>query len=67
VTALGNSGDPGAIEALVQALGDASAVVRATAAWALTEVSPRHAGEILPGLREREHDPLVLRELSGLL
>jgi len=67
VTALGNSRDESAGEALVSALGDASAVVRATAAWALMEVSPRRAGAILPGVRARERDPLVLKELNGIL
>lgn len=67
VTALGNSGDPGAVGVLVPALEDESPIVRATAAWALVEVAPRKAGKILRGMRQRERDPLVLGELNGLL
>jgi len=67
VMALGNSGRIGVIPALLAALEDESALVRASAAWALSSISLESAREILPKIQKREHDPLVLQEIEGLI
>jgi epoxyqueuosine reductase len=67
VIALGNSGEVEAIPALESALTDESAVVRASAAWALSKVSPESARRILPVIRKREQDPMVLQEIGEFI
>jgi epoxyqueuosine reductase len=67
VTAMGNSGKREAIPALEEALQDASALVRASAAWALGRVAPESAGKALMKARIWENDPLVLEEISYFL
>ena len=57
--ALGNTGDPRAIPALVGLLGHSAAVVRGHAVWALGELG---AGEVLAGYEDR--DPAVTDELT---
>jgi epoxyqueuosine reductase len=53
--ALGNSGNPDAVPALVRALGDADAVVRGHVAWALGRLGGRTARSALE--RARAHEP----------
>jgi len=62
--ALGNSGKPEAVPVVGEALSDASPLVRATAAWALGQVSPEQARRVLSGMRRNESDPLVLEEIN---
>lgn len=62
---LGNRGDPAALPALVQALGDAEPVVRSHAAWAIGRIEPRHPA--LAMARARETDPEVRAELDAAL
>jgi epoxyqueuosine reductase len=57
--ALGNTGDPRAIPALVFLLGHRAAVVRGHAVWALGELG---ADQVLAGHRDR--DPFVTDELT---
>ena len=57
--ALGNTGDPRAIPALVGLLGHSAAVVRGHAVWALGELG---AAEVLAGYEDR--DPVVTDELT---
>jgi epoxyqueuosine reductase len=52
--ALGNSGDPDAVPALIDALDDPAEVVRAHAAWALGRIGGSSAREALEGRRSRE-------------
>ena len=66
VTALGNSGKPEVIPALEKALSDSSAVVRASAAWALGQISPERASRTLTALKRNETDPVVLDEINLL-
>jgi len=65
VIALGNSGEREAIPAVEQALSDSSPLVRASAVWALGRLSPALVGRILPEMRRRESDPLVLEEIRS--
>jgi epoxyqueuosine reductase len=58
--ALGNTGDPRAIPALVALLGHRAPLVRGHAAWALGELG---AGDVLAG--HRDDDPFVAAELSA--
>ena len=62
--ALGNSGKPEAVPVVGEALSDASPLVRATAVWALGQVSPEQARRGLSGMRRSESDPLVLEEIN---
>jgi epoxyqueuosine reductase len=63
VVALGNSRDPEAVPALTKALEDASALVRAHAAWALGRIGSARARELLRHALARETDPTVLEEI----
>jgi epoxyqueuosine reductase len=65
--ALGNLGDPAAVPALLKALHDPSAVVRAHAAWALGRIGEPSALEILRKRLTRERDPDVLDEIRAAL
>jgi epoxyqueuosine reductase len=65
--ALGNSGDPAAVPVLVQALGDASAVVRGHAAWALGRFRGAATRAALLAARELERDPEAREEMEAAL
>ncbi|MCG8421712.1 MAG: tRNA epoxyqueuosine(34) reductase QueG [Proteobacteria bacterium] len=62
--ALGNAGDPRAIEPLTRMLGDRSPVVRSHAAWALGQLGARDA---CTTALERETDATVREELDAAL
>ena len=62
--ALGNTGSPAAIPALVALLGHRVAIVRGHAAWALGQLG---AIEPLVAIRAGETDPFVLDELTAAL
>lgn len=62
--ALGNSGDPSAVEALARALEHEEALVRGHAAWALGRLGAR---EVLDRRRLRESDAWVLEEIAAAL
>jgi len=66
LTALGNSGNLEAIPVLERALTDSSPLVRATAVWALLELSQERAREIIPVAEINETDPAVLKEIHRL-
>jgi epoxyqueuosine reductase len=67
--ALGNWGDPVALDALALALADAEACVRGHAAWALGQVARRHGGPraltLLDAARPAETDAWVLAEIAA--
>ncbi len=65
--ALGNSGNPEAVAPLVRALGDAEAIVRGHAAWALGRLGGRHARQALEGARRRETEGSVRDEMERAL
>ncbi|HYF94232.1 MAG TPA: tRNA epoxyqueuosine(34) reductase QueG [Symbiobacteriaceae bacterium] len=73
VIALGNAGDPGALEPLVKALGSESQPVRAHAAWGLGRLAGAAPGvaeaarAALENRRRHESDPDVLAEIEGAL
>ncbi len=62
---LGNRGDDAALPALVQALGDADAVVRGHAAWAIGRIDARHPS--LTAARGGESDERVRAEIERAL
>lgn len=63
VVALGNSGDPAAMPALVRALADPEALVRGHAAWALGRLGGAAAGPALAERAAGETDPWAAEEL----
>ncbi|MBI3273179.1 MAG: tRNA epoxyqueuosine(34) reductase QueG [Planctomycetes bacterium] len=63
VVALGNSGDPAAVPALVRALADPDAVVRGHAAWALGRLGGEEARSALFARAALEADPVASTEL----
>ncbi|MFH1632650.1 MAG: tRNA epoxyqueuosine(34) reductase QueG [Chloroflexota bacterium] len=63
--ALGNSGDPAAIPALIQALTDPEPVVRGHAAWALARIGSKQAVQALQEAEKSEDDPEVLAEIRA--
>jgi epoxyqueuosine reductase len=66
--ALGNTGNPAAVDCLADALrGDPSPVVRGHAAWALGRIDDRRARSQLDRRRSREPDPRVEEEITGAL
>ena len=71
--ALGNHPDPPSFAALVAALADADAIVRAAAAWALGRWRrcggelACHADEALRARRDRETDDGVVAEIASAL
>ena len=64
VVALGNSHSPSAIPALDGALHDASALVRAHAAWALEQIAHAGARAALQKAAAQETDPAVIEEIA---
>jgi len=67
VVALGNSRRSEAVAPLARALGDASAVVRSHAAWALGEIDSPAARALLAASRQTESDPAVVEEIETAL
>ncbi|MBI2504887.1 MAG: tRNA epoxyqueuosine(34) reductase QueG [Candidatus Latescibacteria bacterium] len=65
--ALGNAGDRRAVPALVRALADEEALVRAHAAWALGRLGGEEAGTALRAALETEQDAQVRREIEEAL
>ncbi len=65
--ALGNSGAPEAVPALVSALADESALVRGHAAWALGRTASPEAPGALRAARASEQDPGVQEEIDAAL
>lgn len=62
--AAGNSGDRRLVAPLSRALGDASALVRGHAAWALGRLGGSEARDALRARRENEEDPWVREEIE---
>jgi len=65
--ALGNLGDPRAVDGLAAALTDPEPLVRGHAAWALGRIGGLAAVGSLTSALEREADPAVRRELAAAL
>ncbi|NLN17787.1 MAG: tRNA epoxyqueuosine(34) reductase QueG [Firmicutes bacterium] len=66
--ALGNLGDPCALEALTEGLhGHGSPVVREMCAWAIGEIGGPHARQILDRARKTEGTPMVLETIDRVL
>jgi epoxyqueuosine reductase len=63
--ALGNSGNPDAVPALVTALRDEETLVRSHAAWALGRLGGRIAERALEEAAHCEDDPLVRAEIEA--
>jgi epoxyqueuosine reductase len=67
VVALGNSRRAEAVAPLARAFGDAGAVVRSHAAWALGEIDSPAARALLAASRQTESDPAVVEEIETAL
>lgn len=65
--ALGNLGNPDAVEPLGRALLDGSAMVRAHAVWALGQIGTPGALESVKKINAREKDPAVLLEIAEVI
>jgi epoxyqueuosine reductase len=65
--ALGNSRDPRAIPALIDALEDAEPLVRGHAAWALGRIGTDPAVRALRARLDKESDPEVKQEIDGAI
>jgi epoxyqueuosine reductase len=65
--ALGNSGDPQAIPALIKALHDHEPLIRGHAAWALGRIGGTSAIQALQEARETEEDAEVRKEIQAAL
>jgi epoxyqueuosine reductase len=65
--ALGNTGDPAAIPALVSLIDNPLPLVRGHAAWALGQLGGDTATATLHAQRAREHDRYVIDELDAAL
>jgi len=65
--ALGNSGDPAAVPALIQALADPEPLVRGHVAWALGQLNTPAAREALAAALAREPEPQVVEEIQAAL
>jgi epoxyqueuosine reductase len=65
--ALGNIGDPVAIPALIEALGDAEPLVRGHAAWALGQLGGPQAHAALAAALVSDADPSVRAEVQQAL
>ncbi len=64
LTALGNSGKREAIPVIEKSLRDPSPLVRASALWALGEISHERVRALLPRVKRNENDPVVLEEIN---
>jgi epoxyqueuosine reductase len=65
--ALGNGGDPAAVPALVEALGDAEPLVRGHAAWALGRLGTGEARRGLEVALGAEREAWVREEIAHAL
>ena len=65
--ALGNSKDPNAVPALIEALDDEEPLVRGHVAWALGQIGDDRAFAALEQARQTEIDPNVLDEIEKAL
>lgn len=65
--ALGNSGDPAIVPALVRALDDAEPLVRGHAAWALGQIGSHEAQKALQSALAQEADQWVREEIQAAL
>src|SRR5437773_3104716 len=65
--ALGNSGDPQAVPALIRALHDDEPLVRGHAAWALGRIGGEEARQALQDALEMEEDREVCKEIRYAL
>jgi len=65
--AMGNSGNPRYVPALLEALQEGSALVRAHVAWALGEIGGEKALAGLEARQTSEHDPEVVQEIEAAL
>ncbi|MGI6081640.1 MAG: tRNA epoxyqueuosine(34) reductase QueG [Limnochordia bacterium] len=66
--ALGNLGDPRALEALADGLHHhGSPVVREMCAWAIGEIGGRHARHVLEDARRTEGQPAVMKTIHRIL
>jgi len=65
--ALGNSGDPAFVPALIQALADPEPLVREHVAWALGQLNTPAAREALAAALAREPEPQVVEEIQAAL
>jgi len=65
--ALGNSGDPAAVPALIQALADPEPLVRSHVAWALGQLDTPAARKALAAALAREPEPQVVEEIQAAL
>lgn len=65
--ALGNSGDPGAVPVLKQAMSDPEAMVRSYAAWALGRIGGSGSSTVLEKCLSGETEPSVRHEISEAL
>jgi epoxyqueuosine reductase len=65
--ALGNSGDPQAVPALIKALHDDEPLIRGHAAWALGQIGGEEAKKALQEMLEREKNEDTLQEIRCAL
>ncbi len=65
--ALGNSGDPQAVPALIKALHDSEPLIRGHAAWALGRIGNTQAIQALREAQETEVDAEVRKEIQAAL
>ncbi len=65
--ALGNTGNPIAVPALVKALSDEEPVIRGHAAWALGKIGSDRAKDALESALARENDRSVVAEFAAAL
>jgi epoxyqueuosine reductase len=65
--AIGNSNDAALASTAEQLLGDASALVRGAAVWALGRLDRARLARLAPSLRPHEPDPLVQEEWTATL
>jgi epoxyqueuosine reductase len=67
IVALGNAGDPVAVETLAGTIGSEDQRQRAYSAWALGRLSSERSRILLEEARDREADELVLQEIRAAL
>jgi epoxyqueuosine reductase len=65
--AIGNSGDAKLAQAAERLLGDASALVRGAAVWALAQLDPDRLARLAPAYRPNEIDSTVEEEWAAVL
>jgi epoxyqueuosine reductase len=67
IIALGNIGDPAAVEGLGATLGHKKARLRAYSAWALARIGTRKARALVEEARKGETDPMAASEMEAAL